>query len=46
MMEDSSNTNDVRGKIGDYELLLLLDTGAQISVIPDEIIPPEQSQKL
>ena len=28
------------GKIGDYELLLLLDTGAHISIIPEEIIPP------
>jgi len=40
MTEDNTNPNVVKGKIGDNELLLLLDCGAQISVIPEEIIPP------
>ena len=40
MTEDSTYPKVVKGKISDYEILLLLDTGAQISIIPEEIIPP------
>jgi len=40
MTEDNTNTNVVQEKNGDDKLLLLLNTSALISVIPEEIIPP------